>query len=459
MKTFKRVSEVPALRSRFDIGDKDDGWENTMTGLGKMQRDKKMHTTYTPSARLNHMQLAFLYSGEGLARRIVDRPAEDMTREWFTIANDKDNLIKDEMKRLKVKAMVNKALRWQRLFGGGLMVFGIRDGGKLDQELTDNIDYIEIIKVYHRYQVRVFTRYEDESHPKYGEPEVYIINPINGSPIYVHESRTIRFDGLDVPDEIRTLNDGWGDSVITGIYQHLVNMCESFLDVRDSISEYVLNVLKIRNLQNYLATNKENLVIQRVDIMDQTKKIANTVLIDENEDFIRMPSGAGDITGPVDKLIQVVSAISEIPVTILMGESPAGLNATGMSDIIIYYDGRSADQEAQLTEPCEQILKLIMRARSGPFRGKEVKGWDIKWNPLYKPTLQETLDMKVKQQQIDSGYIGDGVLDPREIRKNRFENEYSFETTIDNSMKLPLLPEPVPSPEPEPKKVFKRAQV
>ena len=49
------------------------------------------------------------------------------------------------------------------------------------------------------------------------------------------------------------------------------------------------------------------------------------------------------VTEVMDRMINMVAAVSGIPVTVLMGQAPAGLNATtSESDIRSWYDGSGA---------------------------------------------------------------------------------------------------------------------
>ena len=58
---------------------------------------------------------------------------------------------------------------------------------------------------------------------------------------------------------------------------------------------------------------------------------------------------------------QQLSGASDIPLTRLFGQSPAGLNSTGDSDIKTYYDGILRQQESQLRWPMQLLLEIESR--------------------------------------------------------------------------------------------------
>ncbi len=164
--------------------------------------------------------LSAQYMLNGFARTICDKPAEEMTRAGFDIVGMDEDLaqgIKARLEELNATKAFNEAIKWRRAFGGGLIVLGIRDGGGLEDEVNeDGVTDIEFMRVYDRFEAIPESRYEDPSHIKFGEIEIWQISPkiVNGQTYKVHESRCLIFDGESVTNETRASNDGWGSSVI-----------------------------------------------------------------------------------------------------------------------------------------------------------------------------------------------------------------------------------------------------
>ena len=61
----------------------------------------------------------------------------------------------------------------------------------------------------------------------------------------------------------------------------------------------------------------------------------------------------------VRTFLQVAAGAADIPVTRLLGQSPAGLSATGDSDTRNYYDMIAARQELDLRPQLERLDRLI----------------------------------------------------------------------------------------------------
>jgi hypothetical protein len=123
------------------------------------------------------------------------------------------------------------------------------------------------------------------------------------------------------------------------------------------------------------------------------------------------------------------------PLTRLFGRSPAGLNATGENDIRTYYDDVVSYQTTTLTNAVLDIVRAVNAGMKKTVKDSKIK---IKWGNPYTPTEKEMTENRNRQAQTDKIYFDMQVIDSEEIRKNRFEGEYSFETVVD-STELPEL--------------------
>jgi len=208
-------------------------------------------------------------------------------------------------------------------------------------------------------------------------------------------------------------------------------MGEALGGAEHMLTEFTLGVMTMKDLQGLIAAGKESLVRTRLNMIDLSKHVLNTVLLDENETYNKIGSPVAGFAEVLDKLIQGLSSYTGIPVTVLMGESPAGLNATGASDIRRYYDMIGARQEERMLDQMERLCTLIMAQREGEFHGQELKGWKVKFSPLWEPTDAEIVDTRNKQAQSDNLYVTMGALTPEEVAQSRFGgNSYSLDTKL-----------------------------
>ena len=411
---------------------KNDGWGNLLTGFGIKGKDKRTGTLIQGPTQLSEQEFNDLYRADGLAKRIINLLVEDMTRRWFTIENDTDGLMEAEFRKLKAKPAIIRALRQASLHGGAIIVVGIDDGGTYEMPVNEgNIRRLTHFHVFDKWRAIVDKEYTDPTDEKFGKTELYRVQPITGGSFIVHESRVLRFDGSDVSDQTRRENNGWNDSDLQVLYERLRGMGEALGGAEHMLTEFTLGVMTMKDLQGLIAAGKESLVRTRLNMIDLSKHVLNTVLLDENETYNKIGSPVAGFAEVLDKLIQGLSSYTGIPVTVLMGESPAGLNATGASDIRRYYDMIGARQEERMLEQMERLCTLIMAQREGEFHGQELKGWKVKFSPLWEPTDAEIVDTRNKQAQSDNLYVTMGALTPEEVAQSRFGgNSYSLDTKL-----------------------------
>ncbi len=430
-----------------------DGWTNMLTGAGMIGRDKRTATSYRMGPVLGPVQLRQMYEGEGFARRIVNLPAREMTRQWIEIEGDTDGLCLEELKRLKAKTAYRDMVRWSRLFGGSLGVLGLDDGQGLEAPLNlAGLRSVEFIRVYDRWKISWNSSdlYDDPNLPKYGEPEWYTVSPITGAAYRVHESRTLKMDGEPVTDETRNQNNGWGGSVLQAVYSQLQDLGEAYGGTASIIQDFITATLGIDNLKDLIATGNESLVLKRLGLMDQSRHIINTILLDSGEEYTKQASSVSGLAELLDRFVEAVSAVTGIPVTLLMGRSPAGMNTTGDADIRFWYDNVKSDQEDKLLPPLERLVTLIMAAKQGPFHGKALDAWSILFNPLWQLSAKEEAEFRKLVADTDNIYLATGVLDPAEVAHSRFGGDkYSMETIIDPGLKKEPNPDKDPGAAPE----------
>lgn len=428
------------------IYERNDSWQNVMSGMGITGRDRKEATSFAAEARVAETVCRNLFTYSGLAQTIAQLPTYDALRQWFTVDGDVENLVQNKMKILGAKYQLLRARVWARVYGGALVVMLIDDGGLLTDPLDwKNIKNIEGLKVFHRYRTARQTYYLDPSKANYWETETYFVNPPRGTGFSVHESRCLVFDGVDVPPEIRVGNVMWGDSVYQAIFQRLRGLGESYNNIEHIIGEFLLMVTKIKGLSQKIAEGKEAEVIKRAMTINMTRHLQNSYMLDaDGEDATRISANTAGLRDLVETLMMGVSADCRIPVRRLFGSPIAGgMNNSGENEVRDYYDFVDAfEREQGILAPLEKLVKVIMLCKDGDFKGQELEGWKINFPPLWEEPLSVQIANKKLQAEVDEKYLSIGddygmVLSRDEVRRSRFANGHSFDTTLDEDVTEP----------------------
>lgn len=428
---------MAAKRSTKKVEDKsisNDGWANIITGLGQQSRDKRLSTKFGKVNVLPPETLSSMYMGDGFAARIIDLPARDMTRRWFTVAGDTDNKVASHLEEVGAKLAVIELVRWARLYGGAVIVMGINDGGELTDPVNESrIKSIDFYHVFDKTLVNPTSEYySDPQEPKYGLPKMYNISPVHGGASFdIHESRILRMVGVALPPRLAVSNNGWGLSILQTSYDSLRNLGTGYGSAAQLMDDFVQTVLTISGLADIIARGDDQLVIKRAQILALSRSIANIIVVDKEEKYDKQTTNVAGLPEMLREFAMALCASTGIPYTLLMGQSPGGLNATGDSDIRFYYDSIAAEQNDNLRHVINPLVKYTMLAKNGPTSGKIIAGWRIDFLPLWQPSEEQIVNMRERQSITDERYISNNVLSPAEVGKSRFGGkQYSIETIL-----------------------------
>lgn len=442
-----------------------DNWQNLLTGLGT-SRDKTVYGRFVHLKRIDDQELTALYHQSADARKIVGFKPREMLRQGFRI-----NIPEDE----EVTAELNKALRnlrlvrhffngmvWGRLYGGAAIVLGVDDGRPADQPLReDSIRSLRFMHVVDRRYLMPADYYDDPLEDEFfGEPEVFQLVPRRGgNSVRIHRSRLILFPGAHTSDEERDRLGGWDYSILDIVYEELRAFWSVWKSAEHLMADASQAVFKLQGLMAMIAGGQKDVLQQRLEIVDMGRSVARAVMLDaENEDFERKPSSFTDAANMLDKFMLRLASVTDIPVTILMGRSPAGQNATGDADFQHFYDNVKSAQENELRPELERAIRLVMLAQDGPTGGEEPEDWTVEFESLWQLTPKEQAELEKTTADKDKVYLDTGVVLPEEIALSRFRPDgWSPETNIDRDVRevvlkaeLEDLEEKAEEPDPEP---------
>ena len=386
--------------------------------------------------------LTRLYMSNRIVKKIVDIPAQEATKNGYEIEGDEEDLVCQELDRLNFDEHATLALKWSRLFGGSAIYIVANDGGEPDEALNDkNISEIVELRVYDRLEVSVARRYSDVNSLNYNKPELYNIYPAMGGSFIAHESRLLVFDGEQIPSRERAANDGWGGSVLQGLIDRL-NRNENGENLGiGALEKLSQGILKLDGLTDMLGSDDgEEIVRKRIQLIDHVRNIYHSIAVDSADDYDIKNISLSQVPEIMDRFALSLSAAAGISFTRLFGRSPAGMNATGQSDLENDYNTVKAFQQSALRNNLEKFARLIMLQKNGPFKGSELESWKLEFKPLWLPSEKEQAETekleadadKIKAETLAS-YIEFGVMSASEARKE-IAKKYDLQGDIEPPM-------------------------
>ena len=413
-----------------------DSFKNFVTGMGVRGRDRVTANQVAMVYILTFPELAELYVGDGLGKRVVDMPSDDATRAGWDIEGDPDGKLNDEMGRLNVQKHFNEGLRWQRLFGGALTVCIWDDGQPLYRPFKFNPQRpqkLVSMRTHSASEIWIMPTDLDTDplSPRYDLPTMFTIRRMYGPPYAVHWTRVFEWRGSPVPDRTMYGMDlyrrYWGFGVIQAAFQAMSSMGLTWNAVSNLLQEAVIGKYTLTNLAQLLMENDYAGIEQRMMNLEQSKNILKGVLLGEGESYSRDALTFAGLADVIDRMMQNMSSEVGIPVSLLYGRGPAGMNATGEGDARQYYDSVAAMQDKELRSPL-QTLAVWLGASALPKVDPDE--FNVRFRPVWSMSEKEMAETKYKMAQADSLYKVNGILSPKEIRRVRFVGGYSYETSL-----------------------------
>lgn len=433
-----------------------DNWTNLLTSMGRAGLDKRVETTFQARAQLSQQVLEALWSQDALARRIVGRRAEEMTREWveFRVEGDKDlgDVLRDEFSRLLVRDKIKLAIQWARLYGGAIVLLGAEDGQPFDQPLNlGSVRQLQYLQVVDRWHCHPFGIEDDPTSPAFGKPLYYRLQ--GGQ--YVHHTRTWAFSGSEVPEEVYR-QQRWHESVLEPVWNTLRDFSSGLAGMSSALQDYSITILGMDGLKNALSQGKSQAIIDRASAAQATMSMFRMLVHDsEHEKIQRMAHNLANMPEAIDRLLDLVAAAADEPKAILFGNAIGKVSGAD-NDLKVYYERTRAKQTTEMLPALDQIARVLFAAKDGPFRGQEPKGWQVRLRPLWALSDLERADVGLKRAQTHKIAVEIGALTPWEVRMSEYGNDdndtgITLDPEVTKLLELDKVPEPDPPPPTLPK--------
>lgn len=385
---------------------------NLISGLGTV-RDKSTGGAFTLPL-LDKGQVDNAYRGDWIARKIVDIPAFDETREWRDWQADKPQIekIEGEEARFGVQMKVARARKLSRLYGGSVLFIGTGDADPMTPLNVNGIKLggLKYLHVFSRHEMVAGELEQDPLSPFYGEPIKYSLAGRTAM-VDIHPSRVVRFVGAELPDRVLAY-DGWGDTVLQAVYDAVMQAGSAAAAIAAMLQEAKVDIVKVPGFMESLVTEEYRArIMQRYTLANMGKSITNTLMLDTEEEWDHKQLSFAQLPEVLNTYLQIASGAADIPATRLLGQTPGGLQSTGQSDIRNYYDRISAGQNLELRPALARLDEVLVRSALG------TKPDDVHytWAPLWQMTEVEKAEVFAKKTRgvkdlADTGLVPDDAL-------------------------------------------------
>jgi hypothetical protein len=382
-----------------------DSFQNFQAKLGLGTDNLMSGSTYgfNPISRIRTL-LEWIYRGNWIGGVAVNVIADDMTRGGIELKGQLhpgDTETLDEAAvELGIWPKLNNTIKWSRLYGGCLAVLLIdgQDPRTPLREESIGPGQFKGLLVLDRWMVTPSLQdLVTEYGPSMGLPRYYTVTA--DAPalprMTIHHSRCIRLEGLELPYWQKLTENLWGLSVLEPLYDRMVAFDSASTGAAQLVYKSYLRTLKVQGLTDIIASGGPQLdgIAKYVSQITRYQGIEGMTMIDGNDEL--EIQGHTAFSGLSDALLQFGQQISgalQVPLVRLFGQSPAGLNSSGDSDLRTYYDGIKQRQEQSLRVGITKVYRILARS----LKIELPDGFRLEFRPLWQLSETEKADIGAK---------------------------------------------------------------
>lgn len=405
-----------------------DAFSNPLFRLGYGSQSPLEATEY-PLTRMtdNYALLNSLYRDNWVVQNVVGIIPDDMTKKWFTLTGSIAPEYISEFERIQrvtqLRERINEGLRWGRLYGGAAGLILIRGQENI---LDQPLDYDSIMPgafaglyIVDRWcgitpDIGIVSDIKD---PDFGLPEYYTINGEESRIIArVHHSRIIRFTGRDLPFLEKIAEMYWGESEIEALYADIVKHDNVAANMAALTFRANVDTMKVQSLEQLFSITSPELQRRFWNVMQAQSVLKSNFgiqLVNKDDEINNTQYTFTGLQEVYDSMCLDLSGASHIPVTKLFGRSPAGMNATGESDLQNYYDYVDTLRESKLKPIIYKLLPVIAMSAWGAVP----EGIDIAFPPLWTPTAKEVAEIAKAKAETIVAVFQAGLIDQSTAQK------------------------------------------
>lgn len=383
-----------------------DAFSNPLFRLGYGSQSPLEATEY-PLTRMtdNYALLNSLYRDNWVVQNVVGLMVDDMLREWYKLKGNVTPEMQDALDRVerqtRTRARINEGMRWGRLYGGAaglILIKGQEDLSKpldLDMVFPGSFQGLYILDRWQGVTPNMEVVFEGGD----PVPESYSITDARGYTVTnVHHSRLIRFTGRDLPFLEKVAEVYWGESEVEALYKEVVAHDNVSANMAALTFQANINTMEVKGLEQLFSIGSSQAQRRFWNVMQAQSVLRSnfgTQLVEEGTKLTNTQYTFTGLQEVYESMCLNLCGASHYPMTKLFGRSPAGMNATGESDLKNYYDYVDSQREAKVRPVLQKLLPVLAMSAWG-FVPDDL---DFTFPPLWTPTATETAEIALKKAQ------------------------------------------------------------
>jgi phage-related protein (TIGR01555 family) len=359
-------------------------------------------------------------------RRVSEIFAAEATRKWIKLAGNPDRIdaIEAQMKRFDLRHIFRRVVELDGFFGRGQIYIDLGDDVQSEELMTPllaeakvdvgSIKNFKIIEPFWSYPGTYDS--VNPMDPGFYKPDYWYVMASR-----VHFTRLLTVIGREMPDMLKPAYSFGGLALSQMIKPYVDNFLrtrQSVSDLLHSFSTMVLSTDMTTILGGGTATN----LLRRLQLFTQARDNRGVMAVNKETEEL---SNVSTPLGTLDKLQaqsqEQIASVAGIPLVILLGVTPSGLNASSDGEVRSFYANVKSYQERALRRPIHTCLDLIQL----DLDGKIDPDITFEFHDLWETPDTEKAVIRKTDADIDSIYAGIGVVDNEEVRERITNDEGS----------------------------------
>lgn len=366
----------------------------------------------------------YSYLSELQQRSEYRAPAEtialEMTREWIKFTGGDETKIKeleDAFTEFGVQKAFYELSMYDTAFGRGQLYIDLKSAKdpkkrqlplKIDPATIPKGSLVGFKPIEPIWSTPYAYNSNDPTKPNFYKPDSWYVMGIR-----THASRLLSFISRPLPDILKPAYNFSGMSLSQLIEPYVVRWLKTVDSVNRLVSNFSTSGL-MTNMQAVLAGEGSNDLVRRVQLFNAMRDNRGTLVLDKgSEDWFQFNVPLSGLSELQAQAQEHMAAPTHIPLVILTGATPDGLNASSEGEIKVWYDYVAAQQEHSFEHHVTTVSQIVQLHLWGAI-DPDIK---FEWVPLDSPSDKELAEMRKSDGATDAGYVNAAIVSPEEVRE------------------------------------------
>jgi phage-related protein (TIGR01555 family) len=229
----------------------------------------------------------------------------------------------------------------------------------------------------------------------------------------VHASRLYTMISRPVSDLLKAVYSFRGVSMTQLAMPYVDNWLRTRQSVSDTVKQFSVTAL-MTDMSQMLQPGGATSLAARAQLFNVGRDNRNLAIADKaTEEFVQVNTPLSGLDNLQAQSQEQMAAVCHMPLVILTGITPAGLNANSDGEIRVWYDYVAGYQSTNGTPLMRWLLQLIQLSEFGEVD----PGLSWEWNPLYELDDKELAEVREKNARTDLMLVEMQAVTDKDVQK------------------------------------------